>query len=82
MENTRLWNPSISQLPHPRPRKVVLLTPMDQHGPPEPGHPVAESAETVDISRYCVVVEVALHDRSEPFAGEFNPFMQIGRAHV
>jgi hypothetical protein len=56
MENTRLWNPSISQLPHLRPRKVVLLTPMDQHGPPEPGHPVAESAEAVDISRYCVVV--------------------------
>jgi hypothetical protein len=34
MENTRLWNPSIRQPLHPRPREVVLLTPVDQHGPP------------------------------------------------
>ena len=62
MENTRLWNPSISQLLHSRPRQVVLLASTDQRGPPEPDHLIAECGETVDISRYGVVVEVALHD--------------------
>jgi hypothetical protein len=62
MENTRLWNPSISQLLHSRPSQVVLLTPTDQHGSPEPDNPIAKCGETVDIARYCVVVEVALHD--------------------
>jgi hypothetical protein len=45
MENTRLWTPSIRQPLHPRPREAVLVTPMDQHGPPEPGHPIAECGE-------------------------------------
>ena len=75
MENTRLWNPSIRQLLHPRPREVVLLTPMDQHGPPEQDHPIAECGEAVDVSRYRVVVEVALHDRPKPFAVLPNRFM-------
>ena len=75
MENTRLWNPSICQPSHPCPCKVVLLTPMDQHGPPEPDHPIAEGGETVDVSRYRVVVEVALHDRSKPSAVLPNRFM-------
>src|SRR6266851_2297717 len=69
MENTRLWNPSINQFSHPRPRQVVLLAPMDQHGPPEPDHPIAKSGQTVGVSRYRVVVEVALHDRPEPLPG-------------
>ena len=67
MKNTRLWNPPISQFSHPRPRQVVLLAPMDQHGPPEPNHPIAECGQTVGVARYRVVVEVALHDRLEPF---------------
>ena len=62
MENTRLWNPPICQLLHPRPWQVMLLSPMDQHGPPESDHPVAVCGETVGVSRYCVVVKVALHD--------------------
>jgi hypothetical protein len=62
-ENTRLRKPPISQLLHPRPRQVVLLTPMDQHGPPEPNDPVAKCEQTVGVARYCVVVEVALYDR-------------------
>ena len=75
MENTRLGKPPISQLLHPRPREVMLLTPMDQHGPPEPGHPIAECGQTVDVSRYRVVVEVTLHDRSKPLAVMPNRFM-------
>ena len=68
MENTRLGKPSVSQLSHPRPGEVVLLAPMDQHAPPEPDHPIAECGQAVDVSRYRVVVEVALHDRPEPLA--------------
>src|SRR5260370_28388084 len=40
--------------------------------PPEPKHPVSEHAEAVEVSRYRVVVEVALHDRLEPFAGVWH----------
>src|SRR5215471_20909073 len=75
VENTRLWRPSISQLLHSRPRQVVLLAPTDPYGPPEPDHPMAECGETVDISRYCVVVEVALHDGSEPFGVPHHRFL-------
>ena len=42
MKNTRVWDPPFSQLAHPRPRQVMLLAPMDQHGPPEPDHPIAK----------------------------------------
>ena len=69
MENTRLRNPSIRQLPHSRPVQVVLLAPKDQYAPPEPSHPIAKCRQAVDVSRYRVVVEVALHDRPEPCAG-------------
>ena len=50
MENTRVWNPSIRQPLHPRPREVVLLTPMDQHGPPEPNDLVAKCEQTVGVA--------------------------------
>jgi hypothetical protein len=75
MENTRLWNPAVSQFVHPRPRQVVLLTPMNQHGPPEPDHPIAECGQTVSVSWHRMVVEVALNDRPEPFAVVHNWFM-------
>ena len=68
MENTRLGNPASSQLSHPRPRQAMLLAPMDQRGPPEPDHPIAECGQTVGVSRYRVVVEVALYDRLEPLS--------------
>ena len=68
MENTRLRDPSIGQCSHPLPRQVMLLAPMDQHGPPEPDHPATKCGETVGVTRYRMVVEVALHDRAKPFA--------------
>jgi hypothetical protein len=76
MENTRLGNPAISQLVHPLPRQVMLLAPMDQRGPPEPGHPIAESGQAVSVSRYRVIVEVPLHDRPEPLASLRHRFMR------
>ena len=66
MKNTRPRNPAVRQSSHPRPSQMMLLAPMDQHRPPEPGHPIAECGQTVGVSRYRVVVEVALDDRLEP----------------
>jgi hypothetical protein len=34
-----------------------------------PKHPIPEYAETVEVPRYRIVVEVALHDRLEPVTG-------------
>ena len=54
MENTRLRNPPISELTHPLPSEVMLLAPMDQHGPPEPNHSKAKCRQTVGVTRYRV----------------------------
>src|SRR3974390_2229108 len=75
MKNTRPRNPAVSQLLHPRPRQMMFLAPMDQHRPPEPDHPIAECGQTVSVSGYRVVVEVALDDRPKPFAGLRYRFM-------
>jgi hypothetical protein len=75
MKNTRPRNPAVSQLLHPRPRQMMLLAPMDQHRPPEPNHPIAECGQTVGVSGYRVVVEVALDDQPEPLAGLRYRFM-------
>src|ERR1035437_1533946 len=72
MEYTRLRKPTICQTLHPRPTQMMPLASMNQHRPPEPHRPIAESIQAVGVSRYRVVVEVTLHDRSEPFAGERN----------
>jgi hypothetical protein len=72
MEYTRLRKPTICKTLHPRPTQMMPLAAMNQHRPPEPHQPIAESIQAVGVSRYRVVVEVTLHDRSEPFAGERN----------
>src|SRR5215831_802022 len=69
MKNTRCGNPAVREFAHPHPRQMMLLAPMDQYGPPEPGHPIAEGRQAVKISRYRMVVELALHDRPKPWAG-------------
>ena len=68
MKNTRRRNPPASQFAHPHPSEVALPTPMDQHAPPESGHPRAKCRQTVNVSRYRVVVEVTLDDRPKPLA--------------
>ena len=75
MKNTRRRNPPTSQLAHPRPSEVALPAPMDQHAPPESGHPRAKCRQTVNVSRYCVVVEVTLDDRPKPLAGLRHRFV-------
>jgi hypothetical protein len=75
MENTRLREPPVRQSLHSHPGQMMLLAPMDQHVPPEPNRPVAKSEQAVRVSRYRVVVEVALYDRPEPLPGLRNRFM-------
>ena len=68
MENTRLREPSVLKLPHSRPVQVMFLTATNENLSPQPRHPEAEYAEATEIARYCVVVEVALYHRFEPFS--------------
>src|SRR6266513_5456849 len=46
----------------------MLLAPAAKGPPPEPKRAVPERREAFEVSWYCVVVEVTLHDRFEPFA--------------
>ena len=68
MERSRLRKPSLSQYKEARPVDPVFLAPSANGTPPESKHPIAEHAQTREVSWYRVVVEVALHDRLEPFA--------------
>ena len=68
MKNTWPREPSINQALNPYPRQAMRLASTDQNDPPEQDNPIAEHGQIVDISRYCVVVEVTLHDRAEPLA--------------
>jgi len=61
-----LWDPPVGQFPHPHPVQVMLLAPMDQHGPPEPHHPISEGMQAVRVSWYRVIVEVTLYHRPQP----------------
>jgi len=62
MERTRLGKPALSQYKEARPVDPVFLAPSANGTPPESKHPVAEHAQTLEVSRYRVVVEVALDE--------------------
>ena len=44
----------------------MLLAPVTQSAPPQSQQSLSEHREVVEVSGYRVVVEVTLHDRSEP----------------
>ena len=48
--------------------EAMALAALAQLGSPQPGQPVAKEPQAVEVSRYRVIVEVALHDRPEPLA--------------
>ena len=75
MEHPRLRKPTVHQPHHSRPAQVMLLATAAQDLPPEPSHPIAEYAEAFRVSRYRVVVEVALDDRAKPLPGKRHWFM-------
>src|ERR1700681_3776834 len=69
VERSRLRNPSLSQLEDACPRNTAFLAPSANSTPPEREHPFPKHPQTRQVSRYRVVVEVALHDRLEPVSG-------------
>ena len=69
MEHARLGNPFLAEGESASPGEPVLLAAAAQCTPPEPQHPFSEHAQAVEVSRYRVVVEVALYNRLEPLRG-------------
>src|SRR5208283_258006 len=69
MEHARGGQPTGSQATQPRPGPAVALTAMPQLRVPQAGQPNPKGKQAVEVPRYRVVVEVALHDRLEPLPG-------------
>jgi len=67
-EECAAWETSAYQAIHPGPGVAVSLTATDQTRPPQPCQPDPKGPQGVAVSRYRMVVEVALHDRLEPLA--------------
>ena len=66
MKHPRSGYPSFCQLVEPGPVHPVPLAASAQSPSPESSHPYPEDPQSEEVSRYRVVVEVALHDRLEP----------------
>ena len=69
MEHARLRKPSVSQGKGTLPGDRAFLAAAAKCPPPMPNEPSPEYAETVEVPRHRIVVEVALHDRFEPLSG-------------
>jgi hypothetical protein len=69
MEHARSREPSVSESEHSCPREPALLASAAKGMPPIAGEPIPEDAQTGDVPRYRIIVEVSLHDRLEPFTG-------------
>src|ERR1035441_6645089 len=69
MERSRLRKPARSQNQDARPGDPACVTPAAKSSPPERKHPIPKHTQTREVSWYRVVVEVALHDRLEPWSG-------------
>ena len=67
MERAGFRKPPVFQLKHLLPWHALLAS-TAQCVPPEPQQSMPELSQAGDVSRDRVVVEVALHDRLEPFA--------------
>jgi hypothetical protein len=69
MEHARLRKPSVRQGKGTLPGDRAFLAAAAKCPPPMPNRSFPEYAETVEVPRYRIVVEVALHDRFEPLSG-------------
>ena len=69
MEHSRLRKPSVSQGEGALPGDRAFLAAAAKCMPPMPNRSFPEYAEAVEVPRYRVGVEVALHDRFEPLSG-------------
>ena len=68
MKHSGFRNPSLAQRQRAVPREPILLAPATQSAPPQSKQSLSEHRKAVEVSWYRIVVEVALHDRFEPFA--------------
>src|SRR5580693_10534167 len=75
MERAGFRKPPVLQPEHLLPRHTLLAS-TAQCVPPEPQQSMPESSHAADVSRDRVVVEVALHDRLEPFASLTHRIVQ------
>src|SRR5208337_3808796 len=64
----RSGQPAGRQLTQAVPVEAVALAALAQLSSPQAGQPVPKGPQAVEVSRYRVVVEVALHDRPEPLS--------------
>lgn len=69
MERIRLRKPTLSQCEGARPRDPVFLAPTTKSSPPQRKHSIPKHPQTLEVSWYRVVVEVALDDRLKPSPG-------------
>ena len=69
MELLRTRKPLFGKRNTASPSEPALLTTPTECFPPEAKHPVPEQTESVQVPRYRVVVEITMHNRSEPFSG-------------
>ena len=75
MQHVRNGQPAGRELTQSWPVEAVALAALAQLGSPQPGQPVAKEPQAVEVSRYRMVVEVALDDRPEPLARVRNRIM-------
>ena len=68
MQHARGGQPAGREFTQSVPVEAVALAALAQLGSPQPGQPVPKGPQAVEVSRYRVIVEVALHDRPEPLA--------------
>jgi len=69
MKRAGLGKPALSEGKGARPGDRASLTSATQGAPPECYHSVWKDTQAGQVSRYRVVVEVALYDRPEPVPG-------------
>src|ERR1039458_10606175 len=75
----RAWRrkPPLGNRDHAFPRHTTPLAATAENMPPHAKHPFSELAEAAQIPGYCVVVEVALHNRSEEHTSELQSLRHL-----
>jgi hypothetical protein len=68
MQNARHGQPAGSERAHAVPVEAVALAASPQLSVPQAGQPIPKRLQAVEVSRYRMIVEVALHDRPKPLA--------------
>ena len=68
MQNARHGQPAGSELAHTVPVEAVALAASPQLRSPQAPQPIPKGLQAVEVSRYRMIVEVALHDRPKPLS--------------